>query len=185
MDTAEVGDLWGAHVNRLYEKINGVLYKYHVAEMVPYTESKMVIQEVMERYDAVLINDLPAEAKNELLKLCFGMNKRVYFVPKLSDVIEKSSEELNLFDTPLFLSRNHGIPLVERAVKRLFDVVLSLAALVILSPVFPITALSIKIEDGGIFYRQERCTLDGKRFWILKFCSMIEDAAKDGKPHPA
>ena len=114
------------------------------------------------------------------------MNKRAYFVPKLSDVIVKGSEELNLFDTPMFLSRNHGIPLVERAVKRIFDIALSCVALVILSPVFLIVAIAIKVEDGGeVFYRQERCTVDGRRFWILKFRSMIEDAEKDGRPHPA
>lgn len=182
----QVLEIYGEHQNRLYEKINGVPYKYHVAEMLPYTEKKSVLHEAMGRCDAVLINDLPAEAKNELVKLCFGMDKRVYFVPKLSDVIVKGAEELNLFDTPLFLSRNHGIPLLERAAKRTFDVVLSCAALVVLSPVFLITAIAIKAEDGGaVFYRQERCTFGGRRFWILKFRSMIEDAEKDGRPHPA
>ena len=145
----QVLEIYGEHQNRLYEKINGVPYKYHVAEMLPYTEKKSVLHEAMERCDAVLINDLPAEAKNELVKLCFGMDKRVYFVPKLSDVIVKGAEELNLFDTPLFLSRNHGIPLLERAAKRTFDVVLSCAALVVLSPIFLITAIAIKAEDGG------------------------------------
>lgn len=145
----QVLEIYGEHMNRLYEKINGVPYKYHVAEMLPYSEGEAAIQEAMEKCDAVLINDLPAERKNQILKLCFGMNKRVYFVPKLSDVIVKGSEELNLFDTPLLLSRNHGIPLLERAVKRFFDVVLSALALVVLSPVFLITAIAIKMEDGG------------------------------------
>lgn len=182
----QVLEIYGEHVNHLYEKVNGVPYKYHVMKMLPYTENETVLRNAMEESDAVLVNDLPAEEKNRILKLCFGMNKRVYFVPKLSDVIVKGSEELNLFDMPLFLSRNHGIPLMERAIKRLFDVVLSVLALVVLSPVFLITAIAIKIEDGGaVFYRQERCTFDGKRFWILKFRSMIEDAEKDGKPHPA
>lgn len=182
----QVVEIYGEHVNHLYEKVNGVPYKYQVGKMLSYKENETVLREAMEESDAVLVNDLPAEEKNRILKLCFGMNKRVYFVPKLSDVIVKGSEELNLFDTPLFLSRNHGIPLMERAIKRLFDVVLSVLALVVLSPVFLITAIAIKVEDGGVvFYRQERCTFDGKRFWILKFRSMIEDAEKDGKPHPA
>ena len=182
----QILEIYGEHQNRLYEKIDGVPYKYHVAEMLPYTAKATVIREALERCDAVLLNDLPAEVKNGLLKLCFGLNKRVYFVPKLSDVIVKGSEELNLFDTPLFLSRNHGIPLLERAVKRFFDVVLSALALVVFSPVFLATAIAIKAEDGGtVFYRQERCTFDGRRFWILKFRSMIEDAEKDGRPHPA
>lgn len=182
----QVVEIYGEHVNHLYEKVNGVPYKYHVGKMLSYKENETVLREAMEGSDAVLVNDLPAEEKNRILKLCFEMDKRAYFVPKLSDVIVKGSEELNLFDTPLFLSRNHGIPLMERAIKRLFDVVLSVLALVVLSPVFLITALAIKVEDGGaVFYRQERCTFDGKRFWILKFRSMIEDAEKDGKPHPA
>ena len=41
---------------------------------------------------------------------------------------------------------------MERAIKRLFDVVLSVLALVVLSPVFLITALAIKAEDGGLFF---------------------------------
>lgn len=145
----QVLEIYGEHVNHLYEKVNGVPYKYHVMKMLPYTENETVLRNAMEESDAVLVNDLPAEEKNRILKLCFGMNKRVYFVPKLSDVIVKGSEELNLFDTPLFLSRNHGIPLIERAIKRLFDVVLSVLALVVLSPVFLITAIAIKVEDGG------------------------------------
>lgn len=182
----QVTEIYGKHQNHLYEKINGVPYKYHVTKLICYTEEESAIRKAVQECDAVLINDLPAEEKNRILKLCFGLDKRVYFVPKLSDVIVKGSEELNLFDTPLFLSRNHGISLLERAFKRLFDIVLSCVALVILSPVFLITALAIKAEDGGtVFYRQERCTIGGKRFWILKFRSMIEDAEKDGKPHPA
>lgn len=182
----QVTEIYGEYQNHLYEKINGVPYKYQVTKLVSYTEEETVIRRAVQECDAVLINDLPAEEKNRILKLCFGLDKRVYFVPKLSDVIVKGSEELNLFDTPLFLSRNHGISLLERAVKRLFDIVLSCVALVILSPVFLITALAIKAEDGGaVFYRQERCTIGGKRFWILKFRSMIEDAEKDGRPHPA
>lgn len=145
----QVLEIYGEHHNRLFEKINGVPYKYHVYQILSYTEKEATIRKFIQESDAVLINDLPAMEKNRLLKLCFEMDKRVYFVPKLSDVIVKGSEELNLFDTPLFLSRNHGIPLMERAIKRLFDVVLSVLALVVLSPVFLITALAIKAEDGG------------------------------------
>lgn len=182
----QVTEIYGDYRNHLCEKVNGVPYKYHVSKMLSYTESESVIREAVQECDAVLINDLPAEEKNRILKLCFGLDKRVYFVPKLSDVLVKSSEELNLFDTPLFLSRNCGITLLEQGIKRGFDVVLCLAALVILSPVFLVTALAIKAEDGGpVFYRQERCTMGGKHFWILKFRSMIQDAEKDGKPHPA
>ena len=56
----------------------------------------------------------------------------------------------------------------------------------LLSPVFLVTAIAIKLQDGGpVFYKQERCTIGCKKFMILKFRSMIVDAEKDGKPHPA
>ena len=69
---------------------------------------------------------------------------------------------------------------------RFFDIFLSLIALIILSPVLLIVAIAIKREDGGpVFFRQERCTLNNQTFMILKFRSMIVDAEKDGRPHPA
>jgi len=182
----EIIEIFGDYQNQLCEKINSVPYKYHVSKMVSCHEPKDLIIREIQDYDAVLINDLPATEKNEMLKICFDMDKRVYFVPKLSDVIVKGSEELNLFDTPLFLSRNIGISPLRAAIKRVFDVVLSTIALILLSPVFLITAVAIKKEDGGpVFFRQERVTKGGRRFMILKFRSMIVDAEKDGRPHPA
>ena len=171
---------------KLSNKINTRADKYHVAKSVSYTLGKEAISAEMQKYDAVLLNDLPNTEKGHALKLCFDMNKRVYFTPKISDIIVKSSEELNLFDTPLFLCRNIGLKWSQLAVKRFLDLLLSAVALVLLSPLMLLTAVAIKADDGGpVFYRQERCTIGGRRFMILKFRSMIVDAEKDGKPHPA
>lgn len=63
--------------------------------------------------------------------------------------------------------------------KRVFDVVVSAIMLVILSPLFLILAIAIKIDSRGpVFYRQERVTQYGKRFRIFKFRSMVENADK-------
>lgn len=65
--------------------------------------------------------------------------------------------------------------------KRLFDVFVSAVMLVILSPVFLILAIAIKIDSPGpVFYRQVRVTQYGKRFRIHKFRSMCDDADKKG-----
>ena len=65
--------------------------------------------------------------------------------------------------------------------KRLFDIVVSLLMLVILSPFFLILAIAIKIDSKGpVFYRQLRVTQYGKRFRIFKFRSMIQNADKVG-----
>lgn len=65
--------------------------------------------------------------------------------------------------------------------KRLFDVILSALMLVILSPVFLILAIAIKIDSRGpVFYRQVRVTRYGKEFRIFKFRSMVNNADQKG-----
>jgi exopolysaccharide biosynthesis polyprenyl glycosylphosphotransferase len=61
--------------------------------------------------------------------------------------------------------------------KRFFDVLLSSIALVVLIPLFLLTALCVKLEDGGpVFYTQYRVGKDGKQFKIYKFRSMCVNA---------
>lgn len=71
---------------------------------------------------------------------------------------------------------------VYEIMKRLMDVCLSAAGLIVLSPVMLLTAVLIKAQDGGtVLYRQKRLTRNGKIFEIYKFRSMKMDAEKDGK----
>lgn len=64
-------------------------------------------------------------------------------------------------------------------IKRIFDVVCSLILLIILSPVFLILAIAIKIDSPGpVFYRQERITQYGRHFRIHKFRTMVQNADK-------
>lgn len=70
-----------------------------------------------------------------------------------------------------------------RAVKRIFDVVVSAAMLVLTLPLLALTALLIKLEDRGpVFYAQERVGLFGRRFTLHKFRSMQVDAEHGGGP---
>ncbi len=63
--------------------------------------------------------------------------------------------------------------------KRLFDIVVSFSALALLSPLFIILAIAIKIDSKGpVFYRQTRVTQYGEEFRIFKFRSMVTDADK-------
>ena len=65
--------------------------------------------------------------------------------------------------------------------KRIFDIVGSLLLLILLSPIFLIISIMIKIDSkGSIFYRQERITQYGRKFKIFKFRTMIVDADKKG-----
>ena len=66
---------------------------------------------------------------------------------------------------------------VYEACKRIFDIVMCVLALIVLSPLFLAVAIAIKCEDGGkVFFKQQRMTKGGKVFGMYKFRSMIPDA---------
>lgn len=68
---------------------------------------------------------------------------------------------------------------VSLSFKRVFDIVVSVFALILLSPVYLVLAIAIKIDSPGpVFYRQERVTQYGKRFHIHKFRTMVQNADK-------
>ena len=98
----------------------------------------------------------------------------------------RSSENIHLFDSPLLLLRNNGLSFEEKLIKRLIDILVSLVVIVVTSPFMLIIAIAIKAYDGGpVFFKQKRCTLNGKVFEIHKFRSMIVDAEKEGLSVPA
>ena len=106
---------------------------------------------------------------------------RTYVTPKISDIIFRGADDIHLFDTPLLLSRNQGLSIDQRIIKRTCDIVLSLIGIVIASPFMLIIALAVKLYDGGpVLYKQERLTRDGRPFMIYKFRSMSMDSEKSG-----
>lgn len=140
-----------------------------------------VCKEALERYDAVVIWDISVEARNRILKFCYGQSIRVYIMPKIPDVILKGAEEMHLFDTPLLLTREYVLTMEQRFLKRCIDIAFSAVLIVLTSPVMLLTAILIKLYDGGpVLYRQVRCTINRREFHILKFRSMRTDAEKDG-----
>ena len=176
----------GDYDNHLRLKISNRSDKYEVCEEISIHENLDVVYGRIEQYDAVLLNDIPNKYRKEILKHCFENDIPVYYTPKIQDIMVRGSDEINLFDSPLFLARNVGMTTAQAFAKRIIDIIGSTLGLIILSPIFLIVSILIKIEDGGkVFFMQDRCTYDGKVFRIHKFRSMKEDAEKDGKPHPA
>jgi sugar transferase (PEP-CTERM system associated) len=83
----------------------------------------------------------------------------------------------------MIFSDGFGGTTATRAVKRGFDLLVSLSFLFLTLPVLAATALLIKLDTRGpIFYRQERVGQHGRPFMLLKFRSMVTDAERDGVP---
>lgn len=173
-------------VNSLEKKMNRRSDKYQIQNTVDVNVGLEKLKTMMGEYDAVLICDVKTEMRNKILKFCFENSIRTYITPKISDIIVRSADNIHLFDTPLLLCRNSGLSFEQRVMKRIMDLIISIIILAVTSPFLIITAIAIKAYDGGpVFFRQKRCTLNGKVFNILKFRSMIVDAEKPGMVIPA
>lgn len=156
--------------------------KYRVKKCINISEGiEAVKREIQCGYGAVALWDISAVDRNALLKYCYSISMRVYTMPKISDVLLRGADQLHLFDTPLYLTREYSLKVGQRAAKRVIDLICSVLLLVIASPFMLITAIAIKLYDGGpVLYKQIRCTQDRRKFYILKFRSMEVDAEKDG-----
>ena len=150
---------------------------YNIRRIVSIDEGIDNIVKMLADYDGLVISDVSAEQRNDLLKYCYMHEIETYITPKISDVIISGGEGIHQFDTPLVMINTTGLTPEQRIIKRFFDVVLCSIASVVLSPLMLIIAIAIKLEDHGpVFYKQARVTRDGKVFDILKFRSMVEDA---------
>jgi Undecaprenyl-phosphate glucose phosphotransferase len=145
------------------------------------------------------IPDLPqliSKYRIEHVFICLPLN-RYHDARKVFDTLSQTLVEVRLVaDVPalaglsLTNSNLDGLPIIglrenphfglNVVVKRAMDVVLSLAALVVLSPVMVAVAVLVKLTSRGpVFFRQERCGLNGKPFQMLKYRSMRTDAEKE------
>ncbi len=155
--------------------------KYHVKEKMPLSAGMDNILERILQYDAVLVGDIPVHDRNVFIKYCFEKDIRCYGIPKISDIMIRNSESIDLFDSPLLLFRNNGLTYRQMFVKRAMDIVISFVGIILASPFMLIIALAIKLYDHGpVFYKQKRQTMGGREFDILKFRSMIVDSERHG-----
>ena len=168
-------------VFKILEKINSRDDKYVLTGAMNLSRGIENIMDAVPSYQGVVIGDIPSHERNLILKRCYDLDMRVYMVPKISDIMIRTSDDLRLFDTPILLSRNEGLQVDQAFFKRVLDIVSAFVLLVLSSPLFLLFALAIKAEDRGpVFYTQNRLTIDGKVFRILKFRTMRTDAEKDG-----
>ena len=166
----------------LMGKLSSRKDKYQVKRAISISRGVQEVEAVILKHASVILCDISAKDRNTLLKFCFEHSVRVYITPKISDILLRGAGVVDLFDTPLFVCRNLGLTLTQRAVKRGLDLAVSLVAAIVASPFMLITALAIKLYDKGpVLYKQKRLTKDGREFYVYKFRSMVVNAEKDGQ----
>jgi Undecaprenyl-phosphate glucose phosphotransferase len=154
---------------------------------VPIVGQTADAEEIVERkrVDAVFLA-LPLEAHRAMLAVLKDVARTVADVRVVPDLLQHITFRAGVEDLD-------GLPVVHLTqvpltgwmslVKRTLDLVIAATALVLLSPLFAVIALAIRLSDGRpVFYRQRRMGLDGRPFEIVKFRSMRLGAEDESGP---
>jgi exopolysaccharide biosynthesis polyprenyl glycosylphosphotransferase len=138
------------------------------------------VREALNSFDFFVVDDtFTVEEKSELLKFFADRDKPVYLVPGVYELLLLNPRTHFVNDLTLFEINLVNISGVERIVKRAIDILVSIVALTVFSPVMLIVSLGIIFDSGRpVFFLQERAGVNGKVFKTIKFRTMIKDAEK-------
>ncbi len=165
-------DVKGA--GRIAAALSSFEKKYEISGIISYTDPGL--ETAMVSADTIVLYELPVKERTDIVDFCYQNLKNIYFNPSIADILEQNSHSVIMDDISFFTTRYHMITFEERLVKRFMDTVISLAALIITSPVLLVSAVCIKKCDGGsVFFKQKRATVHGRVFEIIKFRTMKEN----------
>ncbi len=121
-----------------------------------------------------------AEAEKMVQRLS-ERDVEIKIIPDILDILSGSVKTSNLFGAMLSDIHTGLMPEWQMHIKRLLDLIFSVFALILLSPLMLYAAIRVKMSSPGpIFYSQERTGYKGKKFMIHKFRSMVQEAEKNG-----
>ena len=144
------------------------------------------LREVVEQYHVeeaiVAVEDNEHEKVSEILRaLDEAGDMIIKITPDARDLMVGSIKQESIFHSPLIIINNRLMDEWQYSLKRIFDVIISVLAMVLLSPVYLVTAIIVKCTSPGpVFYAQERIGYHGKPFKMHKFRSMYVDAEESG-----
>lgn len=177
------GENAGEFVHKLKRKYE---HLFRIQEIVNIEEC--TVEELhgkIDQYDTVILYEVSKGYRTSTMEYCIEHQKNLYITPRISDIILQGFKERTLIDTPLFKYEYHYLDTKEYRTKRMLDLTVSLLALVLTAVPMLLTAMAIKLEDRGpVFFKQDRCTANGKVFAIIKFRSMVPNAEKQGTVIP-
>ena len=119
----------------------------------------------------------------ETIKVANRFVVNIRLIPDLFQLLTLKADVQDLDGFPVISIDDVSLKGIKSVVKRAVDIVVSALGLIILSPLILIVSVLIKLTSRGpVFYRQERMGLDGGKFTMLKFRTMVCDAEKETGP---
>ena len=160
---------------------------YKLGEFLPrlgsYREIEKIVRDNNVEEVIIAIERSEVETMKVLLSVVDMKDVNVKIIPAMQDLVFGTVKQSAIWQAPLVQVTPELMPVWQRVVKRMFDIVASVFALVILSPVFLACAIIVKATSKGpVFYVQERIGKGGKPFNMAKFRSMRVDAEASGTP---
>lgn len=167
----------GEQTDSIISKIGRYKKQYNITETV-FINDPDILKKI-DKADSIFFYNLSVPERNAFVEYCYHCKKDIYYSVELSDIVSLGSHRVYFDDKSMVYAPVKGLTFEQRVIKRIMDLVIAGFGLIITSPIFLITALCIKLEDGGpVFYKQERATYAGKVFNVIKFRSMkVEDGS--------
>ena len=167
--------------DRMYLKVRSELKTLHINYLgYTLTDDLPRIFKLIYHSTEVLISSSVSEAdRSQIFLYCANLDKTVYIVPQFSDLIYTKFRIIQFQDMPTFMIDSLGLTFQQRLLKRIFDVIFSFLALVLLSPLLLFLAAAVRLDSRGpSMYSQERITKFGRIYKVYKFRTMV-DAAEE------
>ena len=158
-------------LDKLSRGIKKYKKQYNVLRVIDYRRKD--IEDIIATMDTVILYNVPMSERTDIVNYCYEHLINIYINPEITDIVENLAEHYLLDDVSMLNFNVEGLTLEQRFFKRVFDIVVSLVAIVISSPIWLVSAIAIKLGDGGpVFFKQERATRNGRVFNVYKFRTM-------------
>lgn len=161
------------------------LDNYPLEQFLPHLGNRENLEQVIREHQIqeviIALESSEHESLQSILNDLEGTDVIVKVIPDMYDILSGSVRMDSIYGTPLIQITQDIMAPWQQVTKRVGDIIISILALIILSPLYLITSLGVKMSGPGpIFYAQERIGKGGKPFMIYKFRSMVADAEKQG-----
>lgn len=146
-------------------------------------EAKMLVAGEQDEVIIDLPNGFTDRDLYMLIARLYPLSCEISIIPRVYDMLTGAARIGQLDRPSLIRITDYHMTDAELCIKRAFDIVASALGLILLSPLFALIALQVKLSSRGpVFYSQERIGLYGLPFHIYKFRTMVTDAEADGVP---
>ena len=160
------------------EKIGRYNLQWRVDDVVLYNVPD--IERRIRKADVIFLGHVPEGAKFALLKICYDDRKDVMCKAELEDIMLCNARPAIVDDAAFLAMEYNKITVFQRLAKRLGDIIISVLALLFLSPLLLVISVLIRMEDGGpAIFSQPRVTADGRTFIIRKFRTMSPNTSRN------